>query len=255
MNRVPRPAAAALAAGVLWLTTACGEDRSDPKYGSPAEPTAAEPTGADDRAVTEAQARAALITDEDLPGQWSPADDGGTPAGRMLRGKAGAAACHDLISGLRDNDVVGPGSGATADRTFRGGDSTLSYQVAAYQEEAAVQGLERIKRLPAKCDDFTLTDAHGHRATAQVTGVSLPDTGDDSAGVRMVLDTEVEGLAATLTLEVAAVRVGPNVLTVVNGGLDGADEEATRTAVDTGTDRLREVMDGGTPRSTPGEFD
>ncbi|BFO18660.1 hypothetical protein SHKM778_50480 [Streptomyces sp. KM77-8] len=55
----------------------------------------------------------------------------------------------------------------------------------------------------------------------------------------------------TLTLDVAVVQVGADAITVTNGGLAGADHDATKAAVQQGTPRLKDVLAGGTPTPTP----
>ncbi|KOV27638.1 hypothetical protein [Streptomyces sp. XY152] len=55
-----------------------------------------------------------------------------------------------------------------------------------------------------------------------------------------------------LTLEVAAVRIDANAITVTDGVLGGVEQDSTTAAVEQGTQRLREVLAGRTPQPTPG---
>ncbi|QRX96351.1 hypothetical protein [Streptomyces noursei] len=71
----------------------------------------------------------------------------------------------------------------------------------------------------------------GNKAIARVVRTSLPKAGDDRFGVRMSMVTTVQGLKATLALEAAAARIGPNAISVTNGGLGGAGHADTRQAI------------------------
>jgi hypothetical protein len=81
----------------------------------------------------------------------------------------------------------------------------------------------------------------------QVVEASLPDAGDARQGLTVTVKGTAEGNPVTLTLDVAAVRVGTDAIAVTNGGLDGADHDTTETAVQSGVQRLEEVQAGRTP--------
>ena len=46
-------------------------------------------------------------------------------------------------------------------------------------------------------------------------------------------------------------RVGDSALFLTNGGLDGAESDSTAQAVQQGTSRLRQVLEGKTPAASP----
>lgn len=56
---------------------------------------------------------------------------------------------------------------------------------------------------------------------------------------------------ATLTLDLAAVRVGTNAIAVTNGGLGGTEADSTQQAVTLGTRRLKDVLIGKAPAEQP----
>ena len=87
----------------------------------------------------------------------------------------------------------------------------------------------------------------------QVVEASLPKAGDARQGLTMTMTGTSDGDPVTLTLDVAAVRVGTDAITVTNGGLGGADHDSTKTAVQQGTDRLKDVQAGRTPAAEPGD--
>jgi hypothetical protein len=59
------------------------------------------------------------------------------------------------------------------------------------------------------------------------------------------------GNDATLTLDVAAVRVGDDAITVTAGGLDGDETDSAQQAVRQGTQRLEAVLAGKSPAASP----
>lgn len=67
----------------------------------------------------------------------------------------------------------------------------------------------------------------------------------------MTVKGESNGDPVTLSLDVAAVQIGADAITVTNGGLDGADHDTTSAAVKQGTQRLQDVLAGRTPSPTP----
>ncbi|MET7730377.1 hypothetical protein ABZT02_03310 [Streptomyces sp. NPDC005402] len=266
-HRPPRPfrvLAPALAAGVLETTAACsagddsGSDRADTAEIS-SSPLAQESPAA----LTAAGARAALVTEADLEGDWNQVKNAATWRDSLLIGtvdvadfltaKTNAADCQKLLDRLYDDDLLGKPSGASALTGFEEGDSRLLYQVAAYDKAALDTSFAWLKSLPVKCDQFTATDGSGARRTVQVTESSLPKVGDARQGLRVTVQGSSGGSPATLTLDVAALRVGTDAITLTNGGLDGADGDTTEQAAKLGTARLKEVHAGRTPTADPNE--
>ncbi|MFC8429087.1 hypothetical protein [Streptomyces sp. NPDC057253] len=268
-QRPPRPVrvlASALAAGALLTTAACS-DGDDGGSGSAdttrisSSPLAQESPAA----LTAAGARAALVTEADLEGDWDQVKDASTWHDSLLVGKvdvadfltakADAADCQKLLDALYSDDLLGKPSGASALTGFEEGDSRLLYQVAAYDRAALDDSLNWLENLPVECDQFTATDSSGGKRTVQVTESSLPKEGDARQGLRVTVQGTSGGAPTTLTLDVAAVRVGTDAITITNGGLDGADSDSTKTAVELGTARLKVVQAGGTPSADPAEIE
>ncbi|MGW0301600.1 hypothetical protein ACWDYK_33585, partial [Streptomyces anthocyanicus] len=74
-------------------------------------------------------------------------------------------------------------------------------------------------------------------------------------GLRVSVQGDADGGPATLTLDVAAVRVDTSAVTVMGGGLDGGQTDSVEQAVRQGTERLKTVLDGGTPSPQPTTMD
>ncbi|MFC9059983.1 hypothetical protein ACFTXB_18280 [Streptomyces sp. NPDC057074] len=280
MSRRPsRPArlvASALTAGALLTAAACSDDaggsgaapdtaaeRARPASPAAERSIAAQPTGSPKTAptLTESGAKAALLTEGDLEGDWNQVQDADKWRDRMLVGevdvsdfltaKTDASDCQELLDGLYGEKLLGEPSGPSAVTGFEQGDSRLLDQVAGYDRGGLDDRLEWMASLPQKCDQFTATDSEGEKRTVQVTEASVPDVGDAREGLRVTVQGSTGGGPATLSLDVAVVRVGTSALTVTGGGLDGDQADAVEQGVRQGTDRLKTVLDGGTPSPQP----
>ncbi|WP_432137961.1 hypothetical protein [Streptomyces sp. bgisy154] len=213
--------------------------------------------------LTEAGAKTALVDETDLEGNWNEVADAATwrdsllvgtvDVAGFLTGKAAAADCQRLLGALYDDDLLGKPSGPSAMTGFSdGGQARMFYQVAAYDRQSLDKSLDWMKSLPVNCDSFTVTDNDGgNERTVEVIENSLPRTGDARQGLRVTLRGDSDGMPATLTLDVAAVRVGANAITLTNGGLEGASHDSTEQAVTLGTQRLKDVLAGRTPAEQP----
>jgi hypothetical protein len=236
-----------LAAVFLPAVTACSGG------GSSAEVS---PSGSAVPALSQAQARTALIKASDLPAPWAPT--GGAGSGNPLfDGRTGKAECQKLLNALRDNDIVGRTAKAKADARFENtlNNSLLSYRVGSYELKAAEDGMALVRGLPQVCNGFTATIVGGTKATVQVVGGSPAQAGEDTAGLTVTMETTVKGVSATVTTEMAAVRIGPNVISISNGGLEGIDSSATARAVEHGAQRLKDVLAGRTPPGLPSQIE
>ncbi|WP_274918093.1 hypothetical protein [Streptomyces sp. WZ-12] len=238
---LPRCAATVLAAGILMTTAACSGGGSS---GSATKSTS--PPGK----LTGSQAQAALISPSALGAQWNPASGGGT--GRqdtLLQSKANKPNCQTLLDRLRSGNLMGVTPTAKAGEAFTepSRNARMTYQVASYSRADADKGMAWLRTLPNVCDGFTAVDGSGNKVIAQVVQTSLPKAGDDRFGVRLSMVTTVQGLKTTLALEAAAARIGPNVISVTNGGLGGAGHAATQQAIQSGGQRLQKVLSGQTP--------
>ncbi|MFJ4624051.1 hypothetical protein [Streptomyces sp. NPDC088812] len=283
--RAARPArvlAAAVATGTLLATAACAGGSDSATVSADAATTVAErpvaerpvaerqptaPTLSPTRtpaaspSLTEAGAKTALITEADLEDDWNQVDDaaswrdslliGQVDTADFLTGKTQSADCQRLLDALYDDNLLGEPSGASALTGFEQGESRLLYQVAAYEKSDLDDSWDWMASLPDTCDQFTVTGGDSGERTVQVVEASLPDSGDARQGVTVTVKGTTGGDPVTLTLDVAAVRVGTDAITVTNGGLDGADHDSTKAAVGQGTSRLEDVLAGRSPKATP----
>lgn len=284
MNRPSRPVrvlASALAAGTLLATAACsdGGDASGPVSASPVaeqspgrspSPSPSDspeqsPSPSATPALTGAGAKAALITEADIEDDWTRADNAASWRNQLLVGKVdvddfldaktNAADCQKLLDSLYSDSLLGRASGASALKGFTAGDARLLYQVGDYGSVSLNKSLAWIKTLPQKCDQFTATGSDGGKRTVQVVAASLPKAGDAREGLTVTVQGTSDGNPTTLTVDVAALRVGASGAVVTNGGPSGADHDSTAMAAQQGAQRLRDVLAGKTPAPDPSEFD
>ncbi|XUL86557.1 hypothetical protein ACQ86D_07445 [Streptomyces galilaeus] len=275
-SRPVRVLAAALAAGTLLTCAACsggsGGAGGDSASGMAASPLAADSPLTSPRTgrstppvLTEAGAKAALITEADLEDNWTQVEDAATwsdklvigkvDVGALLTAKTDAADCQKLLDALYGDDLLGKPSGASALTGFEQSESQLLYQVAAYDRAKLGASLNWLKTLPVKCDQFTATDSKGGRRTVQVIEDEVPAVGDARQGLQVTVTSTGAAQPTTLTLELAVVRVGTDAITVTSGGLDGTESGTTQAAVQQGTSRLKDVLAGKTPPAQPGNLD
>ena len=265
-SRPVRLLASALATGALLTTAACSDDgdQESGPAGVTASPVAERsPAARQLPALTEAQALAALITEADIEDDWTQVRQteaanwqdalliGKVDVADFVTARADAADCQRLLDALFDDNLLGRPAGASALRGFQQDDSRLLYQVASYERTDPDDSLAWMKTLPDKCDQFTATDEGGDRRTVQVVDAPLPDVGDARQGLRVTVKGTAAGEPATLTLDVAAVRVAADAITVTAGGLDGDEDDSVQQAVKQGTQRLKDVQAGRTPAATP----
>ncbi|GGU28565.1 hypothetical protein [Streptomyces coeruleorubidus] len=267
--RLVRVLSSALAAGTLLATAACSDDDGGTDGSRVSGVTASQAAGqrqtpSPTTTLTTDRARTALITEADIEDDWTQVQDteaenwhdslliGRVDVSDFLTAKAQAADCRRLLDSLFDDDLLGRPSGASELRGFEQGDSRLLYQVASYQRTDPQDSLNWMANLPEKCDQFTVTDG-GEQRTVQVVETSLPGVGDAREGLRVTVRGTTGGTPATLTLDLAAVRVGDDAITVAAGGLDGDEDDSVEQAVRLGTQRLKDVLAGRTPSPNPGE--
>ncbi|MEU6557555.1 hypothetical protein ABZ915_46200 [Streptomyces sp. NPDC046915] len=262
MNRPSRPVrvlAPVLATGILLAVAACGNQGGSSGTTS-ASPTPTSPATATP-ALTGTGARAALITKDDLGNNWTQANNAATWRDRLLVGNVDVAAflnarttdarCQKLLDSLYSDTLLGRAPGASALTGFTQGDARLLYQVGDYGQASLEKSLDWVKSLPDKCAQFTATGSDGGKRTVQVAKNSLPSAGDDRQGLTVTMRGTADGKPVTVTVDVAAVRVGASGITVTNGGPSGAGHDTTATAVRQGAQRLKDVLAGKTPPGTP----
>ncbi|OAH15499.1 hypothetical protein [Streptomyces jeddahensis] len=250
---VSRGVGAVLAVTALTATAACSGGSGASVVAAPTAPTTAAP-------LTDDQADTALIGASDLGSPWEQTDEDAAHDG-LLEGTVdgGSKDCQQFLDRLEDGDLLGDKTSADASRVFynNANESYLDYEVAAYKDQAdAKKELDWLKTLPQICDQFTAkVGSDKTDATVQVVEFGLPDAAGDHIGLNTTLTTQVEGEDATLTLDSVAVLNGPNGITFTNGGLQGAERDATEQAAQLGSERLQQVMEGKSPAETPGELD
>jgi hypothetical protein len=276
--------ASALAAGALLTTAACSDDggqgaasdtaaqaraaEQDVAKKQPTGSPTTAPTGsptASPSALTESGAKAALLTEADLEGDWNQVQDADKWRDRLLVGevdvsdfltaKADAAECQELLDALYRDDLLGQPSGPSALTGFEQGDSRLLEQVAGYDRAGLDDRFAWLDSLPQTCDRFTATDDAGEKRTVEVTEASVPEVGDAREGLHVTVQGTAADNPATLSLDVVAVRVGTAALTVTGGGLDGDEAASVEQAVRQGTERLKTVLGGATPSPQPSDLD
>lgn len=260
----PRLLAACAAAGTLLATAACSGDQGAPaarETAAPARQAENSPSPSPSAKLTEKSAREALITEADIEEQWSKAKDpqswrdslllGQVDVAEFLTGKSDAEECQRLVDALYDDTLLGEPSGPSALAGFQQGEQRLLYQVGAYDSTDLEKSMKWLGALPESCDTFTLTGEGGGRRSVEVVASSLPKVGEARQGLSVRVKGDSDGQPVTLSLDVAAVRMGTDAFTVMNGGVGGADPSTTENAVQQGTHRLQEVRAGRTPAPTP----
>ncbi|QUW92527.1 hypothetical protein [Streptomyces sp. V17-9] len=198
--------------------------------------------------LTRGQARAALITAADLGEAWEPTRGAATWRDGVLKTTAGRTDrpdCRRLLDVLYTEDLFG-GSATTAPRATVAlddpdGGAQLHYRITSYRAADIDGTLAWLATLPDACGHFEARaeTARGAARDVRVTALTLPGAGDARGGLRVtVSDARTE---ETLTVDLVAVRVGDDALSLTNGTLDAPADDATRTAVEVGTERLTEA--------------
>ncbi|MEU5523832.1 hypothetical protein ABZ759_25040 [Streptomyces sp. NPDC047860] len=258
--------ASALSATVLLASAACvATDRNVPR-GLPAgvsQPPAPSPSPsvsasgaapAGERAapspsaLSEAQLREALLTEADLGEPWMPSRGAATWRDGMLKATTEDPECRRLLEALYTEELFGSPSGplatVTLDDTYN--DTQLRYQVAAHSRADVDRVLSWLGTLPETCERFEATTQRAGAQLVEVSELPLPEAGDARAGLRVRMTGEASGGTPTyLTVDVAAVRVGDDTITLTNGGFSEVLPEVTQAMTQLGADRLKEVARQG----------
>lgn len=241
----------ASAAVVLALTavTGCATlGLEHPPTAAPALPTvertSARPTApAASSALTDAQARAALITETDLGPPWTRTRGAATWRDGMLKATTSTAECQKLLDDLYADELLGgPARAVTAlDDPDTG--AQLRYQLTGHRPADVDRRLAWLKTMPQKCARFAAEATGKTVLDVQVSELPLPEVGDVRQGLRVKATVwgKNGGDPTVLTLDVAAVRAGQDAFALVDGGLGDAPNEATQAAVQLGVRRLADV--------------
>ncbi|WP_415942346.1 hypothetical protein [Streptomyces sp. 067-1] len=263
--RAARPLLGAALTAVLALTaTACDAGgrapgrpagttpptaRSPAAFPSPALPSSALPSSALPPVLTRGQARAALITAADLGEAWEPTRGAATWRDEVLKATAertGRGDCRRLLDILYTEDLFGGGATtaprATAALDDPDGGAQLHYRITSYRAADLDRTLAWLGTLPDTCGRFE-ADADGTGRDVRVTALTPPEAGDAGRGLRVTVSGTRPG--EVLTVDLVAVRVGDDALSLTNGTLGEPADDATLTAVEVGTRRLTEVRRQG----------
>ncbi|MER7050957.1 MULTISPECIES: hypothetical protein [unclassified Streptomyces] len=245
-----RPVLAATLSAALALTAAaCSSDRRGtdrPAGTTPAteQSPAALPSPAVPPALTRGQARAALITEADLGQAWRPTRGAATWRDEVLKATAERPDCGRLLDVLYTEELFGA---TTAPRAFVALDDTaggaqLHYRITSHRAADIDRALAWLATLPEACGRFTARSPRGATRAVRVTDVTLPESGDARQGLRVTVSAE-DG--AVLTVDLVAVRVGDDAISLTSGGLGEPPDDAVRTSVEVGAERLTEVRRQG----------
>ncbi|MET7325097.1 hypothetical protein [Streptomyces sp. NPDC005549] len=263
-----RPLLGAALAAVLALTaTACAVGGRGTDRPAGTAPPAARASPRLPPVLTRGQARAALITAADLGEAWEPTRGAATWRDELLKATAGRSDCRRLLDVLYTEDLFGADAAtaprATAALDDADGGAQLHYRVTSYRAADLDRTLAWLGTLPETCGHFAArAAARGTTRDVRVTELPLPDAGDARRGLRVTLgdaapddgtddgtDTEADPEADTrggvLTVDLVAVRIGDDAISLTNGTLGEPADDATRTSVEVGTGRLTEARRQG----------
>ncbi|MEU7407043.1 hypothetical protein [Streptomyces sp. NPDC044948] len=248
-----------------WRRSAYAAEQAGIAERNAAEQTPSGSPSASPGTLTESGAKAALLTEADLEDGWNRVQDADKWRDRLLVGevdvadfltaKSKATDCQALLDALYGDDLLGEPSGPSALAGFEQDDARLLEQVAGYDRAGLDARLKWMDTLPQTCDEFTATGSGGEKRTVQVTEASVPDVGDAREGLHVTVQGTADATPVTLTLDIAAVRVGTSALTLTGGGTDGGQTSSVEQGVRQGTERLKTVLDGKTPSPQPGDLD
>jgi hypothetical protein len=241
--------ASALSVTALLAAAACsakGPGRA-PSPTGPASASAGQSPGSS-RALTGDQAKAALVTEADLGEPWEPTEGAATWRDGLLKASTENADCQRLLDALYTEELFGTPTGPRATVGLDDVESAaqLRYQVAAHRAADVDRTLAWLKSLPEKCGEFTAATPHDGMQDVQVSELPLPEVGDARQALRVSLAGETEdGELFVLTMDVAAVRVGDDAISLTHGGLGDVYAEVTQAAVQLGAHRLTEIRQQG----------
>ncbi|WP_406007828.1 hypothetical protein OG440_17935 [Streptomyces sp. NBC_00637] len=260
MARPTALASTLLLVTVAALTSGCATlGLEHPPTAAPATPTversSARPTAPTTSPVlTEAQARAALITETDLGAPWTPTHGAATWRDGMLKATTSTPDCQKLLDALYADELLGGPARAVVGLDDPDAGAQLRYQLSGSRPADVDAKLAWLKTMPQKCARFAAKATGDTVLDAQVSELPLPEVGDARQGLRVTLtiwataEKNPGGDPTALTLDVAAVRAGEDSFALTNGGLNDAPNAATQAAVQLGVRRLADVRQQGKVR-------
>jgi hypothetical protein len=196
--------------------------------------------------LTDEQALAALITQSDLGAPWTETRGAATWRDGLLKATTSAGQCQRLLDALYTDELLGGPPRVAVGLDDADTDAQLRYQIGARRPADVDAALAWLKTMPAQCARFTATTDQGAVEDVQVSEAPLPEVGDARQGLHVTLaTTTTDGQNVTLSLDVAAVRVGQDSFALTNGGLGDVPNDATQAAVQVGALRLADVRRQG----------
>ncbi|MEU1189185.1 hypothetical protein [Streptomyces sp. NPDC005859] len=247
-------------AAVATVTTGCATlGLEHPPTAAPATPTvarsSARPTAPTTSPVlTEAQARAALITETDLGAPWTKTQGAATWRDGILKATTSTPDCRRLLDALYAEELLGGPARAVVGLDDPDARAQLRYQLIGARPADVDRRLAWLKTMPQKCARFAAEATGDTVLDVQVSELPLPEVGDVRQGLRVTLtiwataEENPGGDPTALTLDVAAVRAGQDAFVLTNGGLNDAPNAATQAAVQLGVRRLADVRQQGKVR-------
>ena len=232
---LPLAAKIATTTVILVATAACGSGdsgssdraRTIAAPSASAEPEA--PEGDGDRTLTEAELTAALLTVADLPTGYTA-----VPASEDDASETEAEGdCQRQFESL---SAAEGDEAASAKASFGGGGlgSVLEQGLESYEDEGTVEErFDNVVSVLSDCPTFSTIEEDGTTTDFTVTALSFPKLGDDTVALAITGTTP----DFTIAINVAIVRLGRNVMSVIQGGLT-ADAAVLEQASRTGLDKL-----------------
>ncbi|WP_436698491.1 hypothetical protein [Nocardioides sp. BYT-33-1] len=198
--------------------TVDGDKSSDAKAEKPeAQEEQEEPAAAAGRELTQAQAKAALLAVTDMPSGWTlgEEDDGEDDSDDEVT----PARCDKVMEAL-DDDSSEPSVEEEINLNKGGAFGTfLSETISSFPEEIDEDRLQQVADALSDCSSFSTVDEDGVKSDFKVAPLSMANLGDASLAIAMTVDSE--GFSATMN--VVMIQIGHNGITLLNGGLAGAD--------------------------------
>lgn len=253
-DRMPRGLARSLAATGLLTAGGCAaltlnHPASAPYPMPTVDPpsrTAKSSPRADGSTLSDEQAQAALVNENDLGAPWTATSGAATWRDGLLKTHTSVGECQRLLDALYSDELLGAPARVTAGLDDTDTDAQLRYQIAARRPADVDAALAWLRTLPARCARFTATTEPGLVEDVQVVDAPLPEVGDARQGLRVTLATTTpDGQQYLLTMDVAAVRVGEDAFALTNAGLGDVPNDATQTAVQIGALRLADIRKQG----------
>lgn len=242
--------ASAMALTALLTVSGCLSREPDRAGHAAGDAPSTGPGSAGAAGLTAAQAQAALITDTDLGAPWTPTEGAATWRDALLKATTNAPDCRRLMDVLYADELLGNASATHAVVALDDGDdqAQLRYQVAGRAPADVDRTLAWLRTLPRLCGQFTAATTAAGPQYVQVTEAQLPPVGDARQGLRITLTGQTQSeydAPVTLTLDVAAVRVGDDAIALTVGTLGADPSDVTRQALEIGVQRLTQVREQG----------